>query len=193
MGPSSSSRCIAPLTESRFQGYEISILQRVPRPPDSKSKPAAVIAADAEKAGKDKKRQGSATVNTNARKAGPEADENNSKHYKEQGVDEVLHLKILETLMDYSPSTNASKTRPVLVLATGDANSSEYNPTGFLGCVRRALALGWDVELLAFPEGLASTWIGEQARATLEHENNEKYGILRIIDLEVFAEEMCAV
>lgn len=95
--------------------------------------------------------------------------------------------------MDYSPSTNSSKTRPVLVLATGDANSSEYNPTGFLGCVRRALVLGWDVELYAFPEGLSATWAGEEARATLEREQDERKGILRIIDLEVFAEELVTI
>lgn len=63
------------------------MLQRVPRPPDSKSKPAAVIAADAQaeattKRDGSKKRQGREGAD-GAKKTG-EGDEREAKHYKEQ-------------------------------------------------------------------------------------------------------------
>ncbi|GAA5950409.1 hypothetical protein JCM3775_005363, partial [Rhodotorula graminis] len=36
----------------------------------------------------------------------------------------------------FAPRILGPRTRPTLVIVTGDANSSEYNPGGFLGCVR---------------------------------------------------------
>lgn len=60
----------------------------------------------------------------------------------EQAVDEILHLKILESLIDSDkPST--------IVLATGDAAEAEYSG-GFMKMVDRALAKGWMVELVSF-------------------------------------------
>ncbi|RVX67784.1 hypothetical protein B0A52_07712 [Exophiala mesophila] len=60
----------------------------------------------------------------------------------EQAVDEILHLKILESLVDAErPST--------IVLATGDAAEAEYSG-GFLRMVERALEKGWLVELVSF-------------------------------------------
>ncbi|GAA5981982.1 hypothetical protein JCM11641_006819 [Rhodosporidiobolus odoratus] len=79
--------------------------------------------------------------------------------------------------------------RPTLVIATGDANSSEYNPGGFLGCVRRALDRGWDVEVAAFTHGLSSHWTAEQQKRVTE-EGRER-GQLRVINLGTFAEELC--
>ena len=60
----------------------------------------------------------------------------------EQAVDEILHLKILESLIDAEkPST--------IVLATGDAAEAEYSG-GFMRMVERALDKGWVVELASF-------------------------------------------
>ncbi|KAL8647598.1 MAG: hypothetical protein Q9210_005463, partial [Variospora velana] len=57
----------------------------------------------------------------------------------EQAVDEILHLKILESVVDATePST--------MVLATGDAAEAEYSQ-GFLRMAERALEKGWKVEL----------------------------------------------
>ncbi|KAK4334157.1 Vacuolar protein-sorting-associated protein 60 [Rhodotorula toruloides] len=78
--------------------------------------------------------------------------------------------------------------RPVLVIVTGDANSSEYNPGGFLGCVRRALDRGWDVEIAAFTHGISSLWTGEQMKRTTS--DGRRRGELRVIDLALFAEEL---
>ncbi|GAA5934353.1 hypothetical protein JCM10213_003775 [Rhodosporidiobolus nylandii] len=85
---------------------------------------------------------------------------------------------------------SAARDRPTLVVATGDANSSEYNPGGFLGCVRRALDRGWDVEVVAFTHGLSSHWAGEQMKRVTD-EGRER-GELRVVNLGLFAEELCA-
>lgn len=69
-----------------------------------------------------------------------------ARQMREQAVDELLHLKILQTLLLVEePST--------IVLATGDANRSTFNDQGFLGCVRLAIKRGWCVELWAFRDG----------------------------------------
>jgi hypothetical protein len=56
----------------------------------------------------------------------------------EQGVDELLHLKIANTLLDYPTGT--------LAIATGDGRTSKFG-TGFLAQIDRALKHGWMVEL----------------------------------------------
>ena len=62
----------------------------------------------------------------------------------EQAVDEILHLKMSQSIIDSErPST--------MVLATGDAAEAEYSD-GFLRTVERALKKGWKVELVAFRE-----------------------------------------
>ena len=56
----------------------------------------------------------------------------------EQGVDELLHLKIANTLLDYPSGT--------LAIATGDGRVSQFG-TGFVTQIDRALNHGWDVEV----------------------------------------------
>lgn len=64
----------------------------------------------------------------------------------EQGVDEILHLKIANALLDHdSPQ--------VLVLATGDGRTSEFG-TGFLDQVGRARARDWDVEIYSWSDSM---------------------------------------
>lgn len=75
----------------------------------------------------------------------------------EQAVDEILHLKILESLIDTDkPST--------IVLATGDAAEAEYSG-GFLKMVERALAKGWMVELVSFRLNTSSMYQRADFRA----------------------------
>lgn len=78
--------------------------------------------------------------------------------------------------------------RPTLVIVTGDANSSEYNPGGFLGCARRALDRGWDVEVVAFTHGISSLWTGEQQVKVTK--DGRRRGELRVVDLAQFGEEL---
>lgn len=73
---------------------------------------------------------------------------------KEQAVDELLHLKILQTIL-----SGRGKRPGTIVLATGDARGGQYNEHGFLGCVREAIARGWNVELWAFQNGMSRSWL----------------------------------
>ena len=78
--------------------------------------------------------------------------EGGSRRYKEQGVDEILHLKILQALNTKpTPAPRGS----TIVLATGDAKGGQFNQDGFVGAVREAIKRGWMVELWSFSEG---TW-----------------------------------
>jgi hypothetical protein len=80
-----------------------------------------------------------------------------SEKWVEQAVDEILHLKILESLIDADrPST--------IVLATGDAAEAEYSG-GFMRMVERALEKGWMVELVSFKLNTSSAYKRKDFRA----------------------------
>ncbi|THV45564.1 hypothetical protein BGAL_0474g00050 [Botrytis galanthina] len=96
----------------------------------------------------------------------------------EQGVDEILHMKMLETLADYSiPST--------IVLATGDGAEAEYSG-GFFKNVERALLKGWNVELVAWSSGLNHEY---KKRSFLNRWGKQ----FRLIMLDDFSEELLAI
>ncbi|KAI0946509.1 hypothetical protein AcW1_009952 [Taiwanofungus camphoratus] len=80
--------------------------------------------------------------------------------YREQGVDELLQLKILQAVADVDTVSPGA----TIVLATGDGNVGQYNEEGFLGCVRTALKKGWRVELYAWEGGLSRAWEREFGR-----------------------------
>lgn len=95
----------------------------------------------------------------------------------EQGVDEILHLKMMESLCDYEPST--------LVLATGDAAEAEYSG-GFLVMIERAMKRGWKVELVAWRQGMSYAYRSKEFL--------EKWaGKFTIVYLDEFAEELLAI
>jgi len=73
--------------------------------------------------------------------------ETNDGRLIEQGVDEILHLKIANLLLDL----NAPQT---LILGTGDGNLSDFQ-TSFEQQVRRALKRGWEVEIWSWSEQLS--------------------------------------
>lgn len=75
----------------------------------------------------------------------------NSATKGEQGVDELLHLKMLETLLDHEPAT--------MVLATGDGGDSEFGGGGFYGVIKRALDRGWQVEVVSWEEQLSGVYL----------------------------------
>jgi hypothetical protein len=64
----------------------------------------------------------------------------------EQGVDEILHLKMCQSIIDVEEPTT-------IVLATGDGAEAEHSD-GFLAHVERALKKGWKVELLSWRQQL---------------------------------------
>ena len=91
----------------------------------------------------------------------------------EQAVDEILHLKILESIVDADqPGT--------IILATGDAAIAEYSG-GFLRMVERALSKGWSVEIVAFTAGLSSMYRSYKFR-------NQWGPLFKIVELDKFAE-----
>lgn len=93
----------------------------------------------------------------------------------EQGVDEILHLKMLESVLDAPvPGT--------MVLATGDAAQAEYSQ-GFMATAERALKAGWSVELVSWSKGISQTYYKRQWREAW----GERF---RIVLLDDYAEEL---
>lgn len=105
----------------------------------------------------------------------PEANDANRARWVEQGVDEILHLKILESLVDTDEPTT-------VVLATGDAAEAEYSE-GFMKMVKRALKRGWTVELVSFSQTTSSEYRKEKFR--------EKWGDqFKMVELDEYMEEL---
>lgn len=96
---------------------------------------------------------------------------------QEQAVDELLQMKMLESLVDFEPST--------LILASGDAAEAEYSG-GFLKTVERALTRGWKVEVMAWCKGLSYEY--QSTGLAMKWK-----GRLSIIELDDFCEEMLAI
>ena len=71
--------------------------------------------------------------------------------YREQGVDELLQLKLHQALAAEDDVPEGA----TIVLATGDGNVGQFNEEGFLGPVRTALKRGWKVELYSWVGGLS--------------------------------------
>jgi hypothetical protein len=109
--------------------------------------------------------------------------------YREQGVDELLQLKLHQALaaLDGPPPPGAT-----IVLATGDGNVGQFNDDGFLGPVRTALKKGWRVELYAWEEGLSRAWMREFGEWT-KPVAGEATGRFRVVGMEQFATELLEI
>ncbi|KAJ5138537.1 uncharacterized protein N7515_003385 [Penicillium bovifimosum] len=93
----------------------------------------------------------------------------------EQGVDEILHLKMLESLIDTDkPAT--------IVLATGDAAAAEFSG-GFMKMVERALRRRWKVELVSFAQGTSYAYRRKEFR-------NQWGDQFQLIELDPYVEEL---
>ncbi|KAF9462493.1 hypothetical protein BDZ94DRAFT_1261023 [Collybia nuda] len=99
--------------------------------------------------------------------------------YREQGVDELLQLKLHQALAAVDDVPEGA----TIVLATGDGNVGQFNEDGFLGPVRTALKRGWKVELYAWEDGLSRSWKREFGEESEWGQN----GMFRIIGMEQFA------
>lgn len=102
--------------------------------------------------------------------------------YREQGVDELLQLKLHQALA----ATDDVPEGATIVLATGDGNVGQFSEDGFLGPVRTALRRGWKVELYAWEEGLSRAWRREFG----EGSEWGRSGMFRIVGMEQFAESL---
>ncbi|KAL5598515.1 hypothetical protein BROUX41_003548 [Berkeleyomyces rouxiae] len=72
---------------------------------------------------------------------------------REQCVDELLHLKMAQSVLDEAEPG-------VMVLATGDANAAQFSD-GFLMAVERALKRGWAVEVVSWSGTMSHAWTDE--------------------------------
>ncbi|KAK4945995.1 hypothetical protein LTR10_014797 [Elasticomyces elasticus] len=129
------------IQQAKGLGYETNILERVHKAKDLTPR-------------QKKYRSGGETSGSETTAFTPQAA---TEKWVEQAVDEILHLKILESLVDAEkPST--------IVLATGDAAEAEYSG-GFLRMVERALEKGWSVELVSFRLNTSSLYKRKEFRA----------------------------
>ncbi|EHY58633.1 hypothetical protein HRR83_007355 [Exophiala dermatitidis] len=149
----------AAIEQAKSLGFETNILERVHKAKELTPRQKKYLSAG--------ETSGSET-NTTFPKNTPAAEK-----WVEQAVDEILHLKILESLIDAErPST--------IVLATGDAAEAEYSG-GFLRMVERALEKGWSVELVSFRLNTSSLYKRKEFRA--------KWGpMFKWIELDPFVE-----
>jgi hypothetical protein len=93
----------------------------------------------------------------------------------EQGVDEILHLKMCQSILDTEvPST--------MVLATGDGAVAEMSD-GFLAHVERALKKGWKVELVSWGQQINGGYKKKKFRAKWADQ-------FTIIELDEFLEDL---
>ena len=153
------------LDEARICGYEVSMLERVMKAREIKPRGHP---------------NGNGNGNGHAYHptAGSSGTELLSTRQRmvEQGVDELLHMKMLESVVDGIdggiPST--------MVLASGDAAEAEYS-AGFLKVVERALKNGWLVELVSFKANLSHAYLRDDFQRRWGHR-------LTIITLDDYAE-----
>jgi len=99
--------------------------------------------------------------------------------YREQGVDEILQLKMANAAMALVGYPG------VMVLATGDAEKAEYSD-GFQATAERILNMGWMVELVSWKKSLSSAWKAPDW--------TQRWGDrFRIIELDAYVEEVEAM
>lgn len=148
------------IQDAEKYGYELNILERV-------SKPITPVHTKKAKHG---------TGSGYATSGNSSASEGLVRQHKmqEQAVDEILQMKMLESIVDVETPTT-------IVLASGDAAEAEFSG-GFLKNVERALSKGWKVEVVAWGKGLSYEYRYNRL--------NKWKGQLRIIELDPFSEEM---
>lgn len=110
--------------------------------------------------------------------------------FREEAVDELLQLKLLQTLLD-SPSPPPPGS--TIVLASGDAARSQFNPQGFLGCVRKAVERGWKVEVVGWDEGRSRAYGELMAEVERGEVGRDVGGSLSIIGLDRWGVDLVEV
>ncbi|KGO37828.1 hypothetical protein PEX1_040440 [Penicillium expansum] len=148
--------------EAERLGYEASILERVHK----------VKAITPRRNIKSRKNPGSSSQGGSS---GPETVAASGERWVEQGVDEILHLKILESILDTEhPAT--------IVLATGDAAVAEFSG-GFMKMVERGLQRGWHVELVSFSQGTSYAYRKKEFRIRWGDQ-------FKLVELDRYLEEL---
>lgn len=156
------------IEEAKAIGYETNILERVHKARELTPRQARYNSHSSNNNSTAAQSSGSETTAGMTTAYAPE-------RWVEQAVDEILHLKILESVVD-------AATPATMVLATGDAAEAEYSG-GFLRMVERALAKGWKVELVSFKHNTSGAYRRQDFRT--------KWGPrFRMVELDGFVEEL---
>ncbi|KAI1419178.1 hypothetical protein F5Y12DRAFT_794470 [Xylaria sp. FL1777] len=159
--------------DAEQQGYKTSILSRV-------QKVSPIKAGRRRKASP----QGSSTAHlATTITSGDESAEDVARigyetRNGEQGVDEILHLNMMNSILDNMGEPGS------MILATGDAAQAEFSE-GFLEYATRALSQGWTLELVTWKRTISSAWIDPAFR-------NQFEGRFRVVYLDDFLEELNA-
>ncbi|KAI0031890.1 hypothetical protein K488DRAFT_86393 [Vararia minispora EC-137] len=154
-----SSPLYQPMESAQALGYEVHVYARVPDTSD----PAERARGHNRRSGGGSWRpihvRGSSGAGAGTSESEPSSSSGASARvrYREQGVDELLQLKLHLALSSDAPLPEGS----TIVLATGDGNGGEFNEEGFVGCVRLALKKRWRVELHAWESGTSRVWARE--------------------------------
>ncbi|KAL8713889.1 MAG: hypothetical protein Q9220_002035 [cf. Caloplaca sp. 1 TL-2023] len=169
------------IQEAKLIGYETNILDRVHKAKELTPRQKKFLSPNKNSSNNNNTASGSGGGGggINGGGSGSETTVMYAKEaWVEQAVDEILHLKILESVVDAtSPST--------MVLATGDAAEAEYS-SGFLRMVERALEKGWKVELVSFRKNTSNMYKRREWRG--------RWGAkFEIVELDDFVEEFVGV
>ncbi|KAL8788440.1 MAG: hypothetical protein Q9213_001663 [Squamulea squamosa] len=160
----------AAIQEAKLIGYETNILDRVHKARELTPRQKKYLSSS--------HHQNTASSGANGTSGGSGSETTAicaKEKWVEQAVDEILHLKILESVVDAkAPST--------IVLATGDAAEAEYSQ-GFLRMVERALEKGWKVELVSFRKNTSGMYKRKEFRAKWKSK-------FVIVELDDFVEEL---
>lgn len=164
--------------KARAIGYETSVLDKVYKARELTDRQKYFRQRDAEQMQQYRRRNGGTTTSGEGSGSGSETG-NAVTHAKEawveQGVDEILHLKMLESIVDVDEPTT-------MVLATGDAAAAEYSQ-GFMRMVERALKKGWRIELVSWKAGISSQYMKRDFR--------QKWGDrFRVSELDDWVEDL---
>ena len=156
----------AEMQEAKAIGYETSILDRVHKAKELTPRQIKYKDLNNNKGTGTGTGTGSGSETTAALQYAPEK-------WVEQAVDEILHLKMMESVVDAAEPA-------IMVLATGDAAEAEYSG-GFLKMVERALAKGWKVELASFRHNTSMAYRRREFR--------QKWGeAFQMVELDGFVE-----
>lgn len=149
------------IAEAACIGYETNLLERVNKRREATASPSPHRRNDEGASG-----LSSGSESRHAKR---------SEKWVEQAVDEILHLKILESVIDAQEPSR-------IVLATGDAKEAEYSG-GFLKMIERALLKGWQVEVISFRSNTSGAYRRKEFRA--------KWGpMFKWIQLDDFVEDL---
>lgn len=165
--------------DAQSSGYTMHILQRVKGP-----KPSKLAAA----MGLGQATAAAAAVAASSASPSMLSPQNGWNVHHEQGVDELLQLHMLQSIVDTPTPLHHQSGQALppgtMVLATGDGAEAEFSD-GFFNHVLRALKHGWCVEVVGFRHNMNQVW-DEQAIPPVWRSQ------FRIIFLDDFAEELLA-